>query len=268
MATAKARSGRHLSWWQFIVVAVAYLAIIKVGGLIFGSGISGEDGFRTAHDLLRLTLIPVAISAVFAIAVASWLGWWPEIVRDGKPVQGWLRIVPIGLLLAAAVGTSWGNLFDQKTGLVVLFVLLVLIVGFTEELMFRGIGVVAFRRGGFPEAKVALYTSILFGAAHLSNAISDGPKALLQALLVSLSGYFFYLTKRWAGVIWVAMLVHSSQDFVLISGQVGVDSAMSAAAVLVPLTMVFLAVQIWRRRDRIEPEREAAPPSPATAPPA
>lgn len=248
----RGHAGRHLTWWQFLLIVIGYLAIIKIVGLIVGNGISADDSFETVHNLLRTSLIPIALSALYAIAVATWLGWWPEIIRDGKPVQRWVKIIPIILVFAAAAGTSWGNLLSQKAGLVVFFVILVLIVGFTEELMFRGIGVVTFRRDGFPEAKVALYTSIIFGAAHLSNALSTGPSAILQAVVVSLTGYFLYLTRRWAGVIWLAMPVHSSQDFALISGSLGIDTSTSVGAALVPLALIVLAVVVWRRRHRIE----------------
>jgi membrane protease YdiL (CAAX protease family) len=37
------------------------------------------------------------------------------------------------------------------------------VVGFGEELMFRGIGVIAFRRAGFSEGRVALWSSLVFG---------------------------------------------------------------------------------------------------------
>lgn len=234
------------------------MAIIQVGGLLIGHGITADAGLETTGNFLRTALIPIAISALYAIAVATWLGWWPQIIRDRRPVQGWLKIIPILLLLAAAAGTSWGNLFDQKASLIIFFVLLVVIVGFTEELMFRGIGVVTFRRDGFSEAKVALYTSLIFGAVHLSNAISTGPSALLQATIVSLTGYFLYLTRRWAGVIWAAMAVHSSQDFALLSGQIGVGAAESPGSLLVVLAMVVLAILVWRRRHRIEPAASMA----------
>lgn len=250
--TERGRRTRNLTWWQFILIAVAYIAIIQVGGLVFGSGISAEASTETTGNFVKVALIPIAFSAVYAIAVATWLGWWREIIHDGKPVQSWLKIIPILLLLAAAAGTSWGNLFSQQASLVLVFVVLVLIVGFTEELMFRGIGVVTFRRDGFPELRVALYTSLIFGAVHLSNAISTGPSAILQAAVVSLTGYFLYLTKRWAGVIWLAMPVHSSQDFALLSGKLGVDASASVAGVLVILAMVVLAVIVWRRRHQIE----------------
>lgn len=253
ISASRARPGRSLTWWQFLLVAVVYVAIIQVGGLVLGSDIGADAGIETAGNLFKTGVIPIGLSALYAIGVASWLGWWPEIIHEEKRVRSWVKIIPILLLLAAAAGTSWGNLFSQQADLVLVFVVLVLIVGFAEELMFRGIGLVTFRRDGFPEAKVALYTSIIFGAVHLSNALSTGPQAILQALVVSLTGYFLYLTRRWAGVIWLAMPVHSSQDFALLSGKIGIHPSESVGALLVLLSMVVLTIVVWRRRHRIEP---------------
>ena len=250
--SARGRRGRHLTWWQFVLLAVVYVAIIQGSGLILGSGISADATLETTGNFVRVLLIPIVLSSVFVISLATWLGWWPEIIHEENRVQGWVRIVPILLVLAAVAGASWGNLFSQEASLVVVFVVFVLIVGFTEELMFRGVGLVTFRRGGYSEVKVALFTSIIFGAAHLSNAISTGPKALIQAAVVSLTGYLFYLTRRRAGIIWIAMPVHSSQDFALLSAQIGVDPAAYVGGVLIPLAMLALAIILWRRRHRIE----------------
>jgi hypothetical protein len=69
-----------------------------------------------------------------------------------------------------------GHLLDQEADLVLALVVLVCIVGFTEELMFRGIGLVTFRRMHLTEGKVALYSSVIFGAVHLSNALATGTR--------------------------------------------------------------------------------------------
>jgi hypothetical protein len=48
-------------------------------------------------------------------------------------------------------------------------------VGFSEKLRFPDIGVNAFRRSGFAEARVALSTSLIFGAVHIHNIVGGGP---------------------------------------------------------------------------------------------
>ena len=245
---------RNLTWWQFLLVVIVYAAIIQGGGQIIGAGVDADDTFETASNLLETALIPIALSSVFAVGVATWLGWWSQIIHEPLRTQRWVRIVPIALLLVAAVGTSWGNLLDQEADLVLALLVLVCIVGFTEELMFRGIGLVTFRRMAITEGKVALYSSVVFGAVHLSNALATGTSAIFQAIVVSFTGYMLYLTRRWAGVIWLAMPVHASQDFLISSGQIGVDAEVSPLSFLVLPTMIGLAILLWRRRHRIDVE--------------
>ena len=247
-------SGRNLAWWQFLLIVIVYAAIIQGGGRIIGAGVDADDAFETAGNLVEVALIPIALSSVFAIGVATWLGWWRQIIHEPLRTRRWVRIVPIALLLVAAVGTSWGNLLDQEADLVLALIALVCIVGFTEELMFRGIGLVTFRRMHLAEGKVALYSSVIFGAVHLSNALATGTSAIFQAIAVSFTGYMLYLTRRWAGAIWLAMPVHASQDFLIASGQIGVDAEASPLSFLVLPTMIGLALLLWRRRHRIDVE--------------
>jgi hypothetical protein len=251
--------GRHLSLWLLLGIVVVYLVILQAGARLIGPGIGHDDSFKTLHNLLLSGLIPIAISAVYAIAVATWLGWWPQILREQKPVQRWVRAVPIALLIAALLGTSWASLLDQKAGLIIAFVAMVLTVGFTEELMFRGIGLLTFRGMAISEARVALYSSVLFGAVHLSNALATGGTAVAQAIIVSFSGYLFYLTRRSFLAIGPAMLVHSSQDFALLSGKIGIHASMAPQAFLIILTMLGLAILLIRRRHRINLESPESP---------
>ena len=56
------------------------------------------------------------------------------------------------------------------------------------------------RERGLTEGKVALWSSVIFGAVHISNALGDGDlTAPCQAIAVSFAGYFFYLTRRASG---------------------------------------------------------------------
>ena len=96
---------------------------------------------------------------------------------------------------------------------------------------------------------------MVFGAVHLSNALGTGTSAIFQAIVVSFTGYMLYLTRRWAGAIWLAMPVHGSQDFLITPGQIGVDPQTSPLSLLVLPVMIALAILLWRRRHQTEPER-------------
>ena len=132
-------------------------------------------------------------------------------------------------------------------------VILGVFAGVGEELMFRGLGVVTFRRGGFREAQVALYSSLVFGLVHVSNAIGAGPRALAQAAIVSTTGYFFYLARRSGGTILLPMLAHGLWDFSIFSTLVG-SPVVYPGTVLIIVTQLALIVVLVRRRHRVEPE--------------
>lgn len=244
---------KTMKWWAFLLVVVVYLAIIQISGLLIGDGIANDDKMATAGNLLKTLTIPVALSMVFAIGLATWLRWWPEIIHEKLRVRKWLVFVPITFLVTAVVMTSWGHLLDQRAILILVLLLTVCLVGFTEELVFRGIGVLAFRGEGLTEGKVALFTSLAFGAAHLSNAIGTGTTAIAQAVVVSFSGYFFYLTRRVAGVIWLPMAIHATWDFAVLSGEIGVDSSVYALTLLAIPVQIVIGLILLKRRKKIEP---------------
>ena len=89
-----------------------------------------------------------------------------------------------------AFGIDYAELADKGVGFTLLLLLAALCVGFGEEGMFRGIGVTTFRVNGLSEGRVALWSSAVFGAVHLTNAITTGGTAVTQAIAVSFAGYF------------------------------------------------------------------------------
>ncbi|MFJ7201699.1 MULTISPECIES: CPBP family intramembrane glutamic endopeptidase [unclassified Streptomyces] len=257
-STQGSRPGRRLTWPWFLMVVVIYAAIIQGLGALIGVDTSYSDSqFPTTESLVRNALIPIGASIVFAAAVVTWLGWWGEVLHYRAPVRRWVRWVPISMLAVALVGVNYGHLADQSLSLAACLLALGLFVGVGEELMFRGIGVHVFRRAGLTEGKVALYSSLVFGLVHVSNAFGEGAQAIVQALVVSTSGYFFYLCLRVGGIILLPMLVHGLWDTSLISNLVGDKPQASVGMVLLILLQITLIVVLLVKRHKIE----AVPPA-------
>ncbi|MET9974048.1 type II CAAX prenyl endopeptidase Rce1 family protein [Streptomyces microflavus] len=253
------RPGRSLAWPWFLVVVIVYAGIIQGLGLLIGVDTShSESQFPTTESLVRNALIPIGASILFAAAVVTWLGWWRELLHYRAPVRRWVRWVPISMIAVAVIGLNYGHLSDQSISLVACLLLLGLFVGVGEELMFRGIGVQVFHRAGLTEGKVALYSSLVFGLVHVSNAFGEGAQALVQALVVSTSGYFFYLCLRVGGIILLPMLVHGLWDTSLISNLVGDKPQASMGMVLIILLQVVLIIVLLVKRRTIEPAAPAA----------
>ncbi|MFN8026772.1 MAG: CPBP family intramembrane glutamic endopeptidase [Acidimicrobiia bacterium] len=245
---------RKLPTWGYVVIVVVYLAIVQFGNAIATSGLDWDYGkFRTNEQVLRALTIPVGASMIFAVIVATVLGWWGPIWKDDRPVQKWVRIVP-GLLLAAIViGTNYPELSNRNADFVLLFIVSALMVGFTEELVFRGIGVIAFRANGFPEARVALWTCLIFGLAHGTNIFVEGPSAIGQVLATAIAGFFFYLVRRSTGYIVFAMALHGLWDFGLFTSNLVKDELYWGAALFI-LADIVLAILLLVRRHHIELE--------------
>ncbi|MEU8794838.1 type II CAAX endopeptidase family protein [Streptomyces sp. NPDC048643] len=256
-ATPQDRPGRSLSWPWFLVVVIVYAGVIQGLGRIVGVDTSySESQFPSTASLVRNALVPIGASILFGAGVVTWLGWWRVVPHYRAPVRRWVRWVPISMIAAAVIGMNYPHLADQSVSLVVCLLLLGLFVGVGEELMFRGIGVHVFSRAGFSEGKVALYSSVVFGLVHISNALGEGAQALVQAVVVSTSGYFFYLCLRVGGTLLLPMLVHGLWDTSLISNLVGDSPQASLGMVLVIVLQVVLIIVLIVRRRSVEPASE------------
>ncbi|MFE5881835.1 CPBP family intramembrane glutamic endopeptidase [Streptomyces hydrogenans] len=252
--------GRRLTWPWFVALVVLYLAIIQGLGRLIGVD-RGGGGFPTTEAVVRDGVIPIGLSVLFGVGVVTWLGWWGSVLNYRVPVRRWVRVIPVSMLVVAVLAVNYGNLADQPPSLVLSLFAMTLLVGVGEELMFRGVGVQVFKRAGLSEGGVALWSSVVFGLVHVSNAFGEGAQALLQALVVSTSGYFFYLCLRVGGTLLLPMLVHGLWDFSLVSHSVGADPEASAAVILPIVLQVALIVLVVAGRHSIEPAGGSAPAS-------
>lgn len=119
--------------------------------------------------------------------------------------------------------------------------------------MFRGIGVTVLRKHGLREGGVALWSSLIFGAAHLTNVFSSGLSALPQALIVSFAGYFFYLVRRVSRGNVLNSVMHGLFDFSLLSGTAIAANQTPYPGTFAPiLVYLVLAIVLLVKRHKIE----------------
>ena len=71
---------------------------------------------------------------------------------------------------------------------------------------------------------------MIFGNAHITNILSEGPIAFTQAAVVSVTGLFLYVARRVSGGILVPILLHVGWDFSLFSGNLGENPSGSTLA--------------------------------------
>lgn len=246
---------RRLSYVGFAIVVIAYLAIIQVGGLIIRSAVGTDaDTTTTTYGVLVSLVLPLGVALLFVYGVVAYLGWWRPVMHDDKPVNRWVLIVPIVVLIGILLAVDYGALIDKGVVFILVFLLATQLVGWGEEGLFRGVGVTVLREHGLREGQVALWSSVIFGAAHLSNAIGAGVSALPQALVVSFAGYFFYLIRRVSRGNVLNSVLHGLFDFSLLTGTAIVVNQGAYPGTIAPiLVYVVLAVVLLIRRRKIEP---------------
>ena len=121
----------------------------------------------------------------------------------------------------------------------------VLLVGFSEEMVTRGLMIVGLR-GGLKEPMVWLVSSLLFGLLHAINIVfGQAVDATLQQIVFAfLLGTAFYVTRRVTGTLLVCMVLHALWDF----GTIGNDATdgTNYAGFFLVLTAVLGLVAVWR----------------------
>lgn len=113
-----------------------------------------------------------------------------------------------------------------------------LLVGFGEEMLARGTGLVGLR-GGLGEPAAWFCSCLLFGLIHALNAFfgQDLGPTVQQIGFAFLAGSVLYVTRRVAGTLVVCMLLHAWIDFTTL--------AFSEAAVDAESPWVALGLLQW-----------------------
>jgi uncharacterized protein len=172
------------------LVTVAIWAAITIGGGLLQAG-HGSLGVLVTQRIVLAT--PVA--AAFLLVVAWRMGWRDlGLYAPRPPGASWL-LWPVGVyvvgLLALAAFTK-----TIPAGVIAVVIINTMVVGFSEELAFRGVLWGAARKAMAFWPGVLL-VSALFGSVHILNALITGQlgEAVIQAFNAALSG-FGYLALR------------------------------------------------------------------------
>ncbi|MBD5786061.1 CPBP family intramembrane metalloprotease [Cellulosimicrobium terreum] len=242
------------------VVFLVYCVIVI--SLMWTSGVGYEHFFDTAEHTLRAAVLPLAAGAVWLVAFLTWARW-DHVFRDARrlPLHWGYWLLPALMVLVALLhllGVDWGA-FAPEHLLAVLAASV--LVGFAEETLFRGIVLRSLRQGDRSEGTAALWTTLWFGAFHLTNLLLGEPGAVLQVVFAALSGFAFYLLRRGTGVLVAAMALHGLWDFsTFLSGVHAADGAATTAANLLTFVVYGVAlvtVVVLVVRERRRPASEA-----------
>lgn len=214
---------------------LVYLLIVAVLWRVTGTR---YDALVDSRDhVVRGIILPIGIGAAFLAVVTTWLGWWPEALFEGSrsgPV--WALIVPVMFGLVAVLNIASIDFRSPKRSILPFVLAGTLLVGFSEELVSRGLLVVGLREGGASEWLVWLVTSAMFALLHAINAFfgQSVRTTLVQVVAAFLAGTVLYVTLMTTGTLIVAMVLHALWDFGTF-GIMATDRAQKPAAGILAL---------------------------------
>ena len=210
------------SGWSMLLYAVLFLTfeyvaqilVLQIGGLTNNPRspmfVAVEDlmSFGSAYmAALLMARLEQRPAGAYGLPLRQVLGkvFWQGIFL------GLCEVSLLVGLIAAFGGYSFGGLDLHGKGLVgwgFLWAVAFVLVGLSEEFLFRGYAQYTLARGiGFWPAAVCL--SLVFGAAHLRNP----GEGIVGALNVAVTGLVFAFALRRTGNLWLAVGWHASFDF-------------------------------------------------------
>ncbi len=185
---------------------------------------------------------------IFALLVVARLRWF-QAVGLGR-VESWQQLRPYWpLLLVVAGSAAYQHSFRLSGTAVLVVLLLALVVGFAEEVLFRGIILRALASKGTVAAVVA--SSLLFAALHLLNGAggADVAYVVLQVATAFAIGVAFAALRIRAGTLWPLIGVHAALDYVSYAASAGhagtVAMSLNDALFQSTIIVVLLAYGAW-----------------------
>lgn len=192
---------RHPYRATFLLFAVAVMVFLGVGTAV------------TLLELAPWSLQIIAFVLILGICLILLRKnrWWSDIGLRA-PYQRrllwlfWLPFVPV-----------FGNLLDgvhvTDSAQILLFLVMALLSGFVEEILFRGLILRALLPTGIWRA--ALLSAALFGSMHILNVLtmSNPVYALLQVGYAAAIGFAYAVLVIRTGTLWPLILAHCLTNF-------------------------------------------------------
>ena len=247
-------------------LAVGYVAIVAITWVIVG--LDYDTVGDSTSNIVQGIVLPVALASAFTAAVTSYLGWWGPAIHEELGAPRWLWAVPL-LMFLPGLGALLGGSGPADRSVSYLFWLGVgtLLVGFGEEMLTRGTGLVGLR-GGFREPMAWFFSCLLFGLVHALNLFfgQSFGSTVQQIAIAFVAGSVLYVTRRVAGTLIICMVLHAWIDFTTFAFSDAAGDAESPFVMLsfvqwLAFVMALVGVVVVLRRDgdRLDSTPDAQP---------
>lgn len=186
-----------------VLAGLAYPLMVRVLEVGAPQGMSAPAAAQTA-----------SIAVLLAAYLTAWRHWGRAGFRRtrGRAALALSSATTLALLVNVAVNI--GGIAPRSAPSIAAIVCFVALVGFVEEVIFRGlVGRLLLRRRGLWIALVV--SAAIFGAMHSVNAVGGGQSATDTALQVTIAGVFGVLFGAMyfaTGSIWPVIVLHAAYD--------------------------------------------------------
>ena len=245
-------------WTISLVVFIIWFIIVIGGKLLQVDGDLSQEALISGGILWPLVLV-----LLFLILVVAYFKWWRRVGIKGPDRWRDLRLMwlpVLALILIWMLVESSGFPPRQALWFIVINTLL---VGISEELMFRGILFFgASSKYGWQRA--VWITAVIFGLVHSLNGMITGnfTAALLQAMMAFLFGVWTAAVRFRLNTIILLMFLHWLWDFGVfsLSVQAGVKTILGAGLPILFAIILFL-YGVWLLDGSRQSEVETLPAS-------
>lgn len=244
-----------LSFGNALLVAIPYLAILLYMQHI--SGVALTEVPDSAGNVRDFVTIPVAVASVYLAVIGFVTGWIQNVWRENNLLTkpSWLKWFTYIVFTIIAINFISGNILSNDGGIVFYALLGTILVGFSEEIMWRGYLLRGGRESGFSEKKVAITTSLAFGLVHGINILTGESFTTIfpQIATAFIFGLVLYFMFRHRGSLLFLMFAHFLWDFSLFTkGEVDQSDPRAVIGVstyLLTLISVVLLFRAWKYLD-------------------
>jgi len=229
-----------------LLAFVAYLAIVAV--LWKALGVDYDTVQDTTASVIKGIVIPVGIGALFLAWYTTYLGWWRSVmIERPRTAPRWTMVVTLLYLVAALASVATSGTFTLPAAHVLVLALGCALVGFSEEILTRGLLLVGFR-GSMSEVWVWFSTCALFGLLHGINVLfgQSLPATIRQIGFAFIAGTALYVVRMAQGALFPAMLLHGLWDFGALGAGASDTTTPVFVGLLFQLTLIVSLVAAWQ----------------------
>lgn len=221
-------------------LALAIIVVVIWAAITLGVPSLQLDGTKSLQEMITQNLAWGVAGAALFLVLAVWLAGWRDMGFRAPSPPGWWKLLWLPALYLAGLGVLGVTTGKLEAAGVMMVLINTAMVGFSEELAFRGV-----LWGGARKAlsfwPAFLLVSAMFGSVHVFNAILTGELAAagVQALNAFMSGAAYLAIRIRTRSFIPIMVIHALWDFVVFLAGSGADKAAAPDPALLQQQLTF-----------------------------